>query len=497
MNKFFICIVFCFLYMVPLKAQGGYEIEPGFIQLPDINYTSESTELYLPDEKEDVKFIGMGKTQVANKRYHNMMSNPAFLGNKRLSIEALNVQASLPPETFKAATFLNDNLDEFKQALSLKEVWQAVNDFKTASNVQQQLAALQHIQNGLTFPRDLLNKVIGSSESPTTHGLKIIPALSLQIQNFGFSLYAVGQTGFLVQQNPVVDLLLKVHIPNDLNNQQEVSAAINSIAGLLQTIVDSEGDISFEAYPVTYSVSYIDLVAAAGYGFHILPNFNLGANLKVINRRFSAKRIITDDFEQILNIFKKDFDANKTGVTMDVGGLYNFDFGLSLGLAIQNIIPIQTITSTMNAEIVQSGYDYKRDVNGNIILNNNRDTVIQAVSQNVNIFLPFDLKLPLLLNLGAIYSINKNWDASFELADAANQDSRYESYENRLRIGTEYRLETSRKLGLALRIGLADNNLSVGLGFNIFNIVQLDGAYAFDNYVQEYAYYAQIKIGFQ
>ncbi len=497
MKNIFICFVIIVIYNLPINAQGGYEIDPGFKQLPDIDYTAESTELYFPDEKEEVKSIGMGKTQVANGKYYNaMMSNPAFLGNKKFSLEALSLQASLPPETFKAATFLNDNINEFKKAISLKEVWDAVKEFKAAGNIQQQLAALQKIQDGLTFPRDLLNKVVGSSESPTTHGLKIVPGIALQVQNFGFSLYAVGQSGFIVQQNPVVDLLLNVHIPNDLNNAQEVAAAVNSIAGLLQTLIDSNGDISFEAYPVTYSVSYIDLVAAAGYGFNVMPNFSLGANLKVINRRFSAKRIVTDDFEQILNIFKKDFDANKTGFTMDVGALYNFDFGLSLGLALQNIIPMQTLTSTMNAEITQSGYDYKRDANGKIILNANRDTVIQAVSQNINLFLPFDLKLPLLINLGATYAINKNWDASFELADAANQDDRYESYENRLRLGTEYRLETSSKFGAAFRTGLADNHLTLGLGFNIFNIVQIDAAYAFDSYVQEYAYFGQIKFGF-
>ncbi|MEO8398220.1 MAG: conjugal transfer protein TraF [Ignavibacteriaceae bacterium] len=496
MKGILICFLFCVLHLIPLKAQGGYEIDPEVKKLEDIDLTFESTPLYIPDEKEDVKSIGMGKTQVANGRTFNaMMSNPAFLGNKKFSLEALSVQASLPPETFAAANYLNSNTDEFKQALSLKAVWEAVKEFKAANNIQDQLLALQRIQDGLRFPRNLLDKVIGSSQSPITHGLKILPGISLQTQNFGFSLYAVGQSGFIVQQNPVVDLLLDIHIPNDLNNPQEVQNAINSLEGLLKTIVNASDDISQEALPVTYSVSYIDIVGAAGYGFKITPHFNVGANLKIINRRFSAKRIVTQDFNDILNILKKDFDANKTGFTMDIGALYDFDFGLRAGISVQNIIPFQTLTSTLNAEVTQSGYDYKRDQNGNIIINNNGDTVLQAVTRNVNLFLPFDLKLPLLVNLGATFSIDKNWDVSFELADAAEQDTRYISYENRIRLGSEYRLETSNNFGVSFRLGLADNRITGGLGFNIFRILQIDGAYAFDSYVQAYSYYGQVRLG--
>ncbi len=496
MTKIFICFLFCTLYLIPLKAQGGYVLDPEVKKLNDVDLTLETTKLYIPDEKEDVKSIGMGKTQVANgKRYNAMMRNPAFLGTKKFSLEALSIQASLPPKTFTAANFLNDNIDEFKQALSLKEVWNGVNDFNNANTVQQQLGALQRIQNGLKFPQDLLNEVIGSSDSPITHGLKVIPGISLQTQNFGFSIYAVGQSGFIVQQNPVVDLLLDVYIPNDLNNAQEVANAVNSIANLLQTLVDASGNVSLDAFPVTYSISYIDIVAAAGYGIKLAPGLSLGANLKVINRRFSAKRIVTQDFNEILNVLKKDFDANKTGFTMDIGALYDFNFGLRAGLSIQNLIPLQTITSTMNARVTQSGYDYKRDQNGNIILDNNRDTVIQVVTRNANLFLPFDLKLPILINLGANYAINRNWDVSFELADAADQDTRYNFYENRIRLGSEYRMETSSKFGVAFRAGLADSRLTGGLGFNIFRVCQIDAAYAYDEYVQSYAFYGQIRFG--
>jgi hypothetical protein len=491
-NIFFLLI---FLVLaVPVSAQ--YEIDPQVIELDDMIYTAETIDLYIPNERENVKSIGMGKTQVSNGKFFDaMMNNPAFLGNKKTSFEILSLQASLPPETYTAANYINDHIEEFKQALSLKEVWRGVKDFEQAQNLEQQIAAIKRIQSGLKFPRDLLQNVIGNSQNPTTHGIRILPAVSFQLGNFGFSAYAVGQSGFAVQQNPIVDYLLDVYIPDDLNNPQQVQQAIESIAGILQTIVEADGEIDTNVLPVTYSVSYIDIVGAAGYGMKLTPQLNVGANLKVMNRRFSAKRIVSADYNEILSVLKRDFDANITGFTMDIGGVFKFDFGLQLGLAVQNIIPFQEVTSTLQADIPISYYDYKRDQAGNIIINQNGDTVINAVSQNIDLRLPFDLELPILVNLGATFPITKFWDVSFELADIADQDSRYEFYEERLRLGTEYRLETSDKFGAAFRVGLAESRFTGGIGFNIFKALQIDGAYAYDPYVGSYSYYGQIRLG--
>ena len=77
--------------------------------------------------------------------------------------------------------------------------------------------------------------------------------------------------------------------------------------------------------------------------------------------------------------------------------------------------------------------------------------------------------------------------------DIANQDDKYEHYFDRFRIGTEYRLDAVRdKLGIAFRGGLAAARPTAGLGVNIYNIVQLDAAYAFDPFFNEYAWYGYL-----
>ncbi len=41
-----------------------------------------------------------------------------------------------------------------------------------------------------------------------------------------------------------------------------------------------------------------------------------------------------------------------------------------------------------------------------------------------------------------------------------------------------------QKLGVAFRLGMADEKFTGGIGFNIFKALQIDGAYAYDNYVE-------------
>jgi long-subunit fatty acid transport protein len=185
-----------------------------------------------------------------------------------------------------------------------------------------------------------------------------------------------------------------------------------------------------------------------------------------------------------------------TGVTLDIGGLYKFPTGTEIGLSIQNIIPVKKITSTLTTDFANTYLDYKRDANGNIVINAQGDTVIQSVSQTYHIGIPFDLKLPMIINFGAIHPITENWDVEFDLADISEKDIRYEDYLSRLRVGTEYRLDAIKdKLGIAFRAGMADKRFTGGIGFNIYRALQLDGAYAYDDFVGTYSYYAQIKLG--
>lgn len=488
-------LLFLLLFNCSLLAQNGYTLDDQTVTLPDAEFTFDVISLPIPTSKEDTKSVGMGKTQVANgKTFNAMLYNPALLSRKRFSIDALSVSLSLPPETYDAANFLRHHLQEFKDAVSLKEVWAGIENFKNATDINGQLNALRRIQNGLRFPKELLSNVIGTTENPTTHGIRTIPAFSIQIDNFGFTLYGIGQSAFEVEQSPVLDALLAVPLPDDLNNPQQVANAILALEGILQPIQELN-DID-EALPVTYSLSYVDIVGAFGYAYKIAPGLNVGADLKVVHRRFSARRILFEEYENILNILKRDLNEYITGVTLDIGGLYSFSTGTEVGLSIQNIIPVQKITSTLRADFATSYLDYKRNAQGVIEVNNQGDTVIQSYSQNINVGIPFDLELPMIINVGAIHPITENWDVAFDWVDISEQDIRFEDYWERLRLGTEYRLDAVKeKLGIAFRLGMSDKRFTGGIGFNIYKALQLDGAYAYDNYVGTYSYFAQIKIG--
>jgi len=493
-------LVFLLLFFnIPSLAQLGYTFDNHSITLPDTTIRLDAFSLPVPSEKEDVKAVGMGKTQIANgKDFNAMMYNPALLSRKRFSIDALIVGVSLPPKTYDAANYLVNHLDEFKNAVSLKEVWAGIDDFNNAvqnNDFNQELTALKRIQEGMRFPKEILDKVVGSTDNPTTHGIRIIPAFSLQINNFGFTLYSVAQSAFEVEQSPVIDALLAVQLPEDLTDPQQVANAILSMEGILQPI--QELDNFDDALPVAYSLSYVDLVGALGYSYDVTPSLSIGANLKVIHRRFSAKRILFKEYENILNILKRDLNEYITGVTLDIGGLYKFPNGTEVGLSIQNIVPVQKITSTLTADFAYTYFDYERNAQGQKVVNGQGDTVLQSINQPVKVEWPFDLKLPMIINIGATHPVTENWDISLDWADIAKQDDiRFVDYAERFRIGTEYRLDAIKeKLGVAFRVGMADERFTGGIGFNLYKALQIDGAYAYDNYVEAYSYYAQIKLG--
>jgi hypothetical protein len=495
-SAFFISALFLFNN---LFAQFGYYISRSET-LPDTNILLDSYKFPVSLNREDVRAIGMGKAQIALGRTFNaMMYNPALLSRTKYNIEGFSLNLSMPPQTYEAANFLKDHISEFKKALSLKEIWNGVEDLKTAQNaqdIQGMLNALQRIQDGLRFPHDLLNKVAGSSSEPMTHGVRIIPAIAVQMGNFGFSLYGISQSGFQMQQSPIIDALLAVHIPKDVNNQEEITQAILSLEGPLQTVIDVMGNVSPEVFPIVYAVSFLDIVGAAGYGFTITPNLSIGANLKIIHRRFTTKRIVVDNYNNLFTEIRKDLNSYITGVTLDLGGLYRFPTGTAVGLSLQNIIPVQKITSHLKATQAVQFYNYDRDRNGKIILNQQKDTALVNYSINVNVDFPFDLKLPFVANIGVTQQITRDFDVAFDLVDVLEQEKLYDKYSERLRIGAEYRLDAiERSLGIVGRIGFADNHPTYGLGLNLFRVVQIDGAYAWDSFVNDFSYYAQLRIG--
>ncbi|MGE5683011.1 MAG: hypothetical protein ACM34K_19290 [Bacillota bacterium] len=485
------------LFTSRVFSQGYYYINR-YVTLPDTTVITKTTDVSIPENTEDVRSVGMGKTQVANgSNFNAMMYNPALLSKEKLSIEAIGVAASLPPETFDAARFLSDHMDEFKKALSLRAIWDGVNKFKApGSTSTQKLEALHQIQDGLKFPRDLLNQVVGSSSNPKTHGMKLIPGISVQAGNLGFSLYGTAQSGFEVHQSPIVDALLEINLPDNLDDETQVVNAITSMQGLLESVVDNYGNIDFGVLPVVYAFSYIDVVGAAGYGMHVTKDLSIGTNLKVVHRRFSTRRAVVDNYKTILTEVTKGLDSYITSFSMDLGALYHFSTGTDVGISLQNIIPMQTISSSVDVTVSASYLDYERDQFGRKVINAQDDTALVSYSRNINVGVPFELSFPFIASIGAYHPITSNWSVALDIDDIFEQDTRYTDYFQRLRFGSEYRFEAVRNIFSVIpRGGFSDNRFTFGLGLQIFRAIRLDGAYAYDRYVDKNAYYAQIKIG--
>jgi hypothetical protein len=437
---------------------------------------TETITIPISSIREDVKAIGMGKTQVGNGiQFNAMMYNPALLANERSSFELPSLQASLPTKSFSAVTFLVDNLSQFTKGMFVKDIKGGVSDYRAAQTDNARLAALRRVQNGLRFINDLQDKVGGTTDNPRIHGLSAGGALQGQFGNFGMSVYGIGQTAFTVYSSRAVSELAKIKIPQ--SSQEITVETLAQLGAAADALLNQDGSLKDGAAPTALAVSYGDLVVAGGYGAHVTDELSVGANLKFVTRHFSSKLIEPSNYDNIWKELRKDFEKSVTGLTGDVGAMYKLKkTGTQLGVSVQNIIPVGTVSSALTLS------NYGVDVNGN------------AVEQRITI--PFELKMPVLVNVGATHPIMENWDVSFDVTDLASQDGKYEDYIERLRVGTEYRLQASNNgFGVAFRGGLADKRPTFGIGLNFGPVVQIDGAYAFDNYVGENSYFAQLKFG--
>lgn len=459
---------------------------PQATELPHQYRTSKTINLKYPINSIDVRAIGMGNTQIANgKTYNAMMYNPALLGHKRFSIEFLGIQTGMPSATYDAADYLSRHIDEFNEAISLNQIWDGLDKLTQpgASN-EQKLQALHEIQDGLVFVNDLFVEVTGPDDDPKIHGINLLPGISCQVGNFGFSLYGLGQAGFMVQLSPTFESLLDIEIPSTLNNPVATARAIVQLTAALAPAVVGPRKFSDKAYPTAFYCSYFDIVGAAGYGLSINKNLTIGANLKIINRRFLLDRIAVDDYDEIISNAWDKFKSDVTGVTGDIGAHYQFKFGTSVGATFQNIIPVKEITKSIDTE-----FQFHK-------LIPREGQVDSLVTWETTITRPFELKVPLIMSIGVCHPLTKNWDIAFDWVDIAENDSRFEKTEDRIRLGTEYRFNTLKSLlTITPRLGLSDQRIAVGLGFNILKLIHVDGAYAYDRFVNENAYYAQLKIG--
>ncbi|MCC6398041.1 MAG: hypothetical protein IT282_13575 [Bacteroidetes bacterium] len=488
----------CMVLPWTVLAQGGYYFSRT-ITLPPQMILSPVSSMPVAVNREDVKAIGMGRAQVAMGTTFNALTyNPALLAHKRLALEVPSLQASLPAETYDAVLFLQDNRSEFEQAFFLEDLRRGVDQFNVAQTNEERLRALQVVQHGLSFPRELLDHVIGPSTSPKTHGVLVIPSITGQFGNWGVSVHANLQSGFQVIQSSTLEALSAIQVPTSLDDPMAVNRALTQLNAVLQSVTMTDGSFSLdEAMPKTFAISYLDIVGTVGYGMPVTQSLSVGAALKVVNRRFSTKRMTAEAFDELLSEVRSDFTANITGLTLDLGGLYRFPgTGTEVGLSVQNIFPLGTIRSSMSARFQYSSLDYDRDQLDQIIVNQSGDTALVGVQQLLQLDLPYELALPVIVNIGARHPITPQWDVALDITDVAKQDFRYENYFDRLRIGTEYRLEAmDDMLGISGRLGMADRQWTLGVGVNLFRVLQLDAAYAHDSYVNARSYFLQARLG--
>lgn len=485
-----------------IKAQGNYVIYRE-LMFQDTTVYNDKIGLPFSPGLENVKSVGMGKTQIANGKHFNaMMYNPALLSRKKTSIDIFNVGVSMPLQTFEAANYVSNHRDNLKDGDFLREVYDTYNDFANAQTFDDYNNALIKLKKSLEFPTELADKVIGDYNNPDVHGVRIVPNIQGQFGNFGFSLYGTGQSGFIAFPTNTMIQLRNLQIPNSVNDiTPEFLLELASIAG---EIVDGSNNISLNVLPQMFALSYADIVGAVGYGYELNKNFQVGANIKVINRRLSTKFITADNYENVLRESGKELRKNVTGFTMDLGALYKFEkTGTEIGLSIQNIIPVTKISSSINIPANITGYEYVRDQNTNEILvgwvdqqgnytpDQGGDTLLYQTSQLYNFISPFELQAPLLINTGVIHPINKDWDVALDWVDMIAQDDNYENYFERIRIGTEYRVLNDY---LALRAGFSDIRMTAGIGINL-RVFHLDAAYAYDNFVGTYSFFGQIRFG--
>jgi len=480
-------LIWLFLFLFILTSAF-----PQATQLPHQYITAETIDLKYPINSIDVRAIGMGNTQIANgKTFNAMMYNPALLGHKRFSIEFLGIQTGLPSATYDAANYLVQHIDEFEEAISLNQIWDGLEQLtQPGASHAQKLQALNDIQDGLVFVNDLFREVTGPGDDPKIHGISLLPGISGQFGNFGFSLYGFGQAGFMVQLSPTFESLLAIQIPSTLDNPMATARAVIQLTAALAPALVGPRKFSDKALPIAFYNSYFDIVGTVGYGLSIYKNLNLGANLKIINRRFLIDRIAVDDYDEIISNTWDKFKSDVTGVTCDLGAHYQFKFGTSVGATFQNIIPVKEIKKSIDTE-----YKFNKILKYDITRDGKIDS-LKYVTWETTITRPFALKVPFIMGIGICHPLTKNWDIAFDWVDIAENDTRYEKTEDRIRLGTEYRFDTlTNALTITPRLGLSDQRIALGLGLNILKLIHIDGAYAYDRFVNEYAYYAQLKIG--
>ncbi len=474
-----------------------YHFNPGgTITLPDSVVTLSVEKLSFPVMTTDIRSAGMGLTSIADTLAWNAaLLNPALFARNEGFSGTFSIYAASPTKTLDAISFISDNEGEFVSGTTAKEVYKLVQAYSQDPSLAPEIG--QALQRLLEVPQQMVEIAIGNPDDPNENGANLAGNLQVRIGQFGASLTAYGQTGFVINMGPVYRQLLDILVTTDFNDTTEVIEAITKLQGISEVIVDpSSGTINPEALPTIYSVTYADLVGTLGYGLQVAEDLELGLNLKVLNRRFSFDRLSVGAAGDIAQDFLTDLEAGTTGFTIDVGALYRFNPKVEAGMTFQNLIPFQTLKSSYEFKTTQTTISKEMDGNGNYIVGSNGDTSLVATRQRILLSGPAELDLPLYISAGLMIHAMNDLDFSFEWADiAAQQDFRYDSTIDRFRFGAEYRFHFfGDALVVPVRMGLAELLPTFGVGASFGEFLQIDLAYFTSNLRKVSSVGAQIRL---
>jgi len=456
------------------------------VQLPDSAVNEPLRRLAIPPVSRDVRALGMGRTRIADgNSLSSFLHNPGFLGRTHRIVGSGSLIAIAPAQTVNAVIFLSNNSIEFDEALSLRSLKETFDAYRQGMTVEQQVRL--KLDKVATVTRDLFDNVIGDPRNPDIHTANLNFIVQMQVGHWGFSLQGYGQSGMGAYVGPILTSLLEIYERTDFDNEVQRAEALAQLEGLLAQAIDPvTGKVAIDVLPAFYSMTFADLMATAGYGFVPAESLSVGVQMKVLNRRFSAARIGVDKASDFSQSAFGGLAVGYTGVTLDVGAVFRLPSGLTVGVNLQNLIPMKTLSSGYNFITESLQFQPDRETDGSFIINSDGDTALVGYSRKITISGPSRLELPFLANIGVMFPIHEDWDASFELVDITQQESLYRNYVQRFGFGMEYRLHFfDDNLHVAPRIGLSNSVPSLGLGVSYRDIVALNGAYFASSVIQE------------
>ncbi|MDH4069956.1 MAG: conjugal transfer protein TraF [Ignavibacteria bacterium] len=486
-----------FFFCFSDTAQSQYYFNPGgSFQRPDSTASLSVEELSFPVLSIDMRSAGMGLTSISDTLADNALQiNPALRAGRTGFHGSFVVYGAIPVRTFDAITFLGNSEGEFISGSTAKDLYDVVNAYSNDPSLLPEVSAA--IQRLLEVPRTMVEQLVGDPNNPDQNGANLAANFQFQIGQFGGSVMAYGQSGFVIDMGSVYNEFLNVLLTTNFQDTSDVIEAISRLQGITDFIVDpTTGAVSAEAFPTMYAVSFADIVGTLGYGYRVSDQIDLGVNLKVLNRRFSFDRLSYNDAEDIAQNFLSDLETGTTGFTADVGAMLRFHPQVEIGVSLQNIIPFQSLSSSYEFRRTNTTITHERDANGNFILNSSGDTSLVAIVQNVTVNGPAKLTLPFIATTGAVFHALEDLDFAIEWVDMfAQQEKRYEAYFDRIRLGAEYRFHLlGNVLMIPVRMGLSEGVPTFGFGANFGDILMLDLAYFGSNFRKAPAYGAQLRV---